>query len=189
MDPVSPDVAMSSRGIVAQNMLIARTALKLTQQEVADASGVSRATIAQLEAGTGDPRLSTLELLAEALNLPVHFLLLDQGAFRALAELVAEGETLRDSVQHHMECLARVLNGRRGQNRFQAATLGVDAAVEAGLTGNAHRVGAGIGAARFAAEGTFLGAHLAYLLERFKPMPTPSARPPERPEHFQGEGI
>ena len=190
MEPIRPDAAMSSRGIVAQNLLIARNALELTQQEVADASGISRATIAQLEAGTGDPRLSTLELLAATLHMPVHFLLLDQAAFRALAELIADAEAMAHSVEKPRDQLSRALSARRGQSRFQAATLGIDAAREAGLTGDAHRVGAAIGAARFAAEGTFLGAHLAYLLELFKPVvDSPGVQPPRPPEYYQGDGI
>ena len=186
--PVPQETALSPRGVVAQNLHWARSALDMTQQELADESGISRATIAQLEAGVGDPRLSTLELLAATLHVPAHFLLLDQASFRALAELAnvtraANGKSPGDAV-------TRVLRVGGALCRQRAAAMGVDAAREAGLTANAHRVGAAIGAARLADRGVVLGAHWAELLERFQPAPLPEAAKFPREGIFShGDGI
>jgi DNA-binding XRE family transcriptional regulator len=60
---------------LASNLLAARRAARLTQTELARVSRISRATLALLEAGAGDPRLSTLELIAGALHLPLSALL------------------------------------------------------------------------------------------------------------------
>jgi transcriptional regulator with XRE-family HTH domain len=179
------EAALSPRGVVAQNLLYARNALDITQQELADTSGVSRATIAQLEAGVGDPRLSTLEALAATLHVPVHFLLLDQASFRALAELSAGVPQNRPPSSDRV---MRVLRVGGALSRQRAASLGVDVARDAGLTADVHRVGAAIGAARLADPGIVLGAHWAELLERYKPVPAPS-RFPHEGEFVQGDGI
>jgi transcriptional regulator with XRE-family HTH domain len=188
--PLPHEGAFSPRAIVAQNLLFARSALELTQQELADASGISRATIAQLEAGVGDPRLSTLELLAATLHVPAHFLLLDQAGFRAIAELSQGGPPAINHQHKSGEDVTRVLRVGGALSRLRAASLGVDAAREAGLTGEAHRVGAAIGAARFASRGVSLGAQWAELLERFNPVPTAHTRAlPGDNEFDDGDGI
>lgn len=52
-----------------------REALKMTQTELADKSGISRATISALEnGGKTDIKVSTLKALADALKCKPHFL-------------------------------------------------------------------------------------------------------------------
>ena len=188
--PLPQEAALSPRGIVAQNLLFARSALEMTQQELADTSGISRATIAQLEAGIGDPRLSTLELLAATLHVPVHFLLLDQGSFRAIAELANGTVVAQGGREISGDEVTRILRVGGALSRQRAAALGVDAARDAGFAGNAHRVGAAIGAARLAERGILLGAHWAELLERFKPAPPQDGtRSPREGEFSHGDGI
>ena len=53
----------------------AREAKLLTQQELADASGVNRSTISQLEAGTRSAHLRTIRRLAEVLGVSAQELL------------------------------------------------------------------------------------------------------------------
>jgi DNA-binding XRE family transcriptional regulator len=53
----------------------AREAKLLTQQELADTSGVDRSTISQLESGTRSAHLRTIRRLAEVLNVPPQKLL------------------------------------------------------------------------------------------------------------------
>ena len=64
---------------IATNLLRARSSKKLTSEQLAKASGLSRATISQLESAllaphkgrecTADPRLSTLVALASVLEI------------------------------------------------------------------------------------------------------------------------
>jgi transcriptional regulator with XRE-family HTH domain len=54
---------------VARNLVRLRHDAGLTQQQLADAARVSRATVHLIESAQADPRLSTLDLLARALNV------------------------------------------------------------------------------------------------------------------------
>jgi transcriptional regulator with XRE-family HTH domain len=54
---------------IARDYAKARKAAHLTQQEVATHAGISRMALQKLEAGTADPRLSTLEVVARALGM------------------------------------------------------------------------------------------------------------------------
>lgn len=77
----APDV------LLAMNLITARTTLGWTQEALSAASRISRATIAQLEAGDSDPRLSTIAALAKSLGLPPSFLLVGPTEVGALARL------------------------------------------------------------------------------------------------------
>lgn len=54
-----------------QKLKILRMRAGITQQQLADRSGVSRAAIASLETGRRKPTLDTAELLAAALNVKI----------------------------------------------------------------------------------------------------------------------
>jgi transcriptional regulator with XRE-family HTH domain len=184
---------ISVNGVVAQNIHIARNVLGWAQQRLAQEAGVSRATIAQLEAGIGDPRLSTIELLAVALHVSPAFLTLDQPGFRALSEIVSGTAVLKaGNGQAHrraMEALGHALKSGHYRGRLEAARMGVDAANQAGLKGTACIVGAALGSARLASRGTFLGAHLAHLIERYS-ISSPESNSRTTPDQAQfADGI
>ena len=50
-----------------------RSLLGLTQQDLADYSGLSLRLIKQIEAGNGNPSMSTLSKIADALGLEIVF--------------------------------------------------------------------------------------------------------------------
>jgi transcriptional regulator with XRE-family HTH domain len=57
-------------GKFGKNLLAARKKLGLTQEEVAERSGVQAGEISRIERGKRDPQISTLEKLAVAVELP-----------------------------------------------------------------------------------------------------------------------
>ncbi len=56
-------------GDLGTNLLAARKRLGLTQEEVAERSGVHATEVSRIEAGKRDPKVSTLERLAAAVEL------------------------------------------------------------------------------------------------------------------------
>lgn len=56
-------------GNLGANLKSARTKLGLTQEQVADRSGVHATEVSRIEAGKRDPQVSTVEKLARAVEL------------------------------------------------------------------------------------------------------------------------
>lgn len=57
-------------GDLATNLKTARKNLQLTQEQVAERSGVHATEVSRIEAGKRDPQVSTVIRLAKALELP-----------------------------------------------------------------------------------------------------------------------
>lgn len=57
-------------GDLGSNLRRARKRLGLTQEQVAERSGVHATEVSRIEAGKRDPQVSTLEKLAKAVELP-----------------------------------------------------------------------------------------------------------------------
>jgi transcriptional regulator with XRE-family HTH domain len=62
-------------GDLGSNLRDARKKLGLTQEEVAERSGVHPTEISRIEAGKRDPRVSTVKRLAAAVEVPPDHLL------------------------------------------------------------------------------------------------------------------
>jgi transcriptional regulator with XRE-family HTH domain len=166
--------------VCAQNILVARLAKDLTQQGLADLSGVSRATIAQLEGGTGDPKLSTIQQLAEAVGVTTAVLLLGKAELEALATLTTRtlpAELLDNPAVRTMRHLVETGFVR---SRLEAAQIGVGLARKANLVGISEEgetastaptgeVGAAIGSFHAPGKGTLAGGHFALLLSTNAP--------------------
>lgn len=60
----------SGVGNLGKNLREARTQLELTQEDVAERSGVQAGEVSRIEAGKRDPKVSTLEKLAAAVEVP-----------------------------------------------------------------------------------------------------------------------
>jgi transcriptional regulator with XRE-family HTH domain len=87
-DPSSPPPRHESAdSLLAKNLVAARIAKGISQEALSAASDISRATIATLETGSSDPRLSTIAAIARSLGLPTSFLLLGEWEIRAVAAL------------------------------------------------------------------------------------------------------
>jgi transcriptional regulator with XRE-family HTH domain len=127
----------------------------MTQEELADAARLSRATIAQIEGGDGDPRLSTLIDIATALEISPILLLMDERDLGVLVKMVQEGpDNLRKNGPSvsDVEQMRRLLETGLMKNRIRAAKIGVAAGDAVGA------VGAAIGSGLFPGLGTVLGA-------------------------------
>jgi transcriptional regulator with XRE-family HTH domain len=57
-------------GDLGKNLRAARKRLGLTQEQVAERSGVQAGEVSRIEAGKRDPQVSTLERLAKAVEMP-----------------------------------------------------------------------------------------------------------------------
>lgn len=133
------------RDTLACNLSAARSALGLSQDQLAAAGGVSRATINQLEGAEGDPRLSTLAGLSVALGVCPVFLLLGQDELIAIAK--APGSKQAKDIQVHLtpkdlDTMRRLLMSGVAKNRTKAVAMGSAAATTAGVNAGAPiRVG------------------------------------------------
>jgi transcriptional regulator with XRE-family HTH domain len=147
---------------VARNLSAARGAVEASQEELAEDAGVSRATVVQLEAAEGDPRLSTLARVAAALGVSPAFLLLggDELAAIAGAATSAEAEKVRRLLpQERLEAMRRLLRSGVPKNATKAVAIGSEAVAGAGLARGAL-VGAAIGTVLLPGLGTQIGAAL-----------------------------
>ena len=66
---------MAPREKIAMRIKALREQQKISQEELAARSGISRGYLARLETGRHDPTITTLEKLAKALKVPVGKLL------------------------------------------------------------------------------------------------------------------
>lgn len=75
-DP-EPDWILEARRAIGQNVQRERLYANLTQERLRDISGVDRATIQRIEAGTTDARISWLLRIADACDVTIDRLLGD----------------------------------------------------------------------------------------------------------------
>jgi transcriptional regulator with XRE-family HTH domain len=153
--------------ILAKNLVAARVIAGLTQHDLAAAAGVSRATVAQLETGSSDPRLSTVVDLARALAVAPIVLLAGIPEVQALAAL-GQGLSGEHRVSVSPGDLVRlreyVASGML-KDRVRAARLGAAVARAGNETSMGIAVTAGLFSATLPGAGTVVGAELGRLLE------------------------
>lgn len=146
---------------LGRSLVAARTANHMTQQELAKASGVSRATIAEIESGKGDPRLSNIVALAQALRTSPMMLLLEKGALTR--EVAGQLQQRTDALNVPIESVEKMnsyLNSDSRSGPQHAAREGIRALGAGGGAG----VGAAIGSVLLPGIGTAIGAALGGLL-------------------------
>ncbi len=150
---------------VAKNVAAARTAQGMSQDDLATASAISRATVIQIESGESDPRLSTLVKVAIALQVSSMFLLLGRAELEAIAKTV-EGDTVEALTQTLSEdstnTMNRLLQSGFTRNRVRAVKIGASAVEAAGFTTGAI-TGAAIGSILVPGLGTAIGGALGFL--------------------------
>jgi DNA-binding XRE family transcriptional regulator len=156
--------AESAGAVLAKNLVVARVVAGVTQHALAAAAGVSRATIAQLETGCSDPRLSTIVLLARALGIPAIVLLMGKPetiALTALLENPSPPISLSEGDVAHMR---RLLDTGMLRDRIRAAVVGADLARRAADAATESQVVAAIFSAIHPGPGTIAGTLLGRML-------------------------
>jgi transcriptional regulator with XRE-family HTH domain len=154
----------SADALLAKNLVTARLTQGVTQHELAQDSGISRATIAQIETGSSDPRLSTIAELARALGLPTIFLLIGLQEVAALAEVLHQSAMDRPSVDPRLVGrMGHFVNTGMLKDRIRAALIGAKS-VESFSENELTRVSAAIFSAFLPGAGTEIGAILGELL-------------------------
>jgi transcriptional regulator with XRE-family HTH domain len=159
---------------IAKNLALARMAKGLTQDELAGRSGVSRATINQIESGESDPRLSTVAQLAASLETTPLLLLLGSRELGAILKLAHDPKLVSKAADafppETAEEMSRLLETgiTRAQKRateLAASKSGGVARASGGAAGSVA-AGAAIGTLLFPGVGTAVGAALGSLLSR-----------------------
>jgi transcriptional regulator with XRE-family HTH domain len=161
----SPDATL------ARNLVTARIAAGITQQELANTSGISRATIAQIETGYSDPRLSTVVELAKALGVPVILLLVGFAEVRAISQIpnrVKEEGSLVD--RRAVAQMKEHLDTGMLKDRLRAALVGANAVKSFSRTPLAS-ITAAIFSGFSPGPGTEVGAVLGELLANPQGLP------------------
>jgi transcriptional regulator with XRE-family HTH domain len=151
--------------ILAKNLVAARVIAGLTQHDLATAAGISRATVAQLETGFSDPRLSTVVDLARALGVAPIVLLAGVTEVKAIAAL-ARGPGDRTLTVSSID-LARMLDFKASgmlKDRIRAARVGAAVARDGAEAPTGVAVTAGVFSATLPGAGTTLGAELGRLI-------------------------
>ena len=157
---------------LARSLLVARQVGGLTQQQLAAASTVSRATIAQIESGGGDPRLSTVGELARALGVPTMALLMGSTEVGVLAQLPEEARDKPFPVLPADVALMRsYLGSGLSRDRGRAVRVAARAARSGGEAVAAAAVLAAVFSTISPGRGTAVGALMGRLWGMARPGP------------------
>ena len=164
-DRAQQDATRRRASALGSNLVLAREAAGLTQTDMAKRAGTSRATIAQIESGGGDPRLSTLGAIADALGVGTFVLLLGKSDIEKLVALVHAPSDLVPVVPagEDADLLAELATSQLPADQRRAARLSSDLVARMGFTGSGAAVGAAIGAALMPGLGTVVGAFVGGL--------------------------
>jgi XRE family transcriptional regulator, aerobic/anaerobic benzoate catabolism transcriptional regulator len=131
--PQKLDPAALSGGLYATAFLAAigrevrrhRAKRGMTRRQLAEASGTSERYLAQIESGAGNPSVSVLRAIAQALDLPAAALLPEQGA--RTAELGAILDLLAQVPEKELPALVKEIEARvalrAGADRAQRIAL------------------------------------------------------------------
>lgn len=158
---MSTSSAELSRTQLARNLVLARSALTLTQDTLATSSGVSRATIAQLESASTDCRMSTLTDISAALSISPMLLLLREPDIHACAKFLQKTSVdriLSNLPAAELKQMWTLRDSGLQRNLLRVGRFGIAAARAAGFDSSGAAIGASIGSVLLPGLGTAVGA-------------------------------
>lgn len=172
LHPISPSsimtttlrkaAASSYAPLIGMNLALAREAAGLTQHELAHLAQTSRATIAQIEAGSSDPRMSTIAALALALGVTPDLLLLGEREASRLVDVLDLCHEIIDMAPNDAQTntMTQLVESRVAKENRRGARYAADYVSARGYDGLGSRVGAAIINAHTPGIGASIGAFL-----------------------------
>lgn len=108
---------------LGESLALARKAEGLTQGELAEESGLSRATIANIESGGADPKVSTIAELAKALDMSPAWLLMSEEDMKVIGKMAASDDISRYQDMLSDDVVSKISTMVRsgGKKRLEAA--------------------------------------------------------------------
>ncbi|MFJ8583597.1 helix-turn-helix domain-containing protein [Streptomyces sp. NPDC093595] len=70
-----PEWILRAQQAIGRRVQAARMDANLTQEKLAERTGISRTTVQSIEAGRNDPKMSHLLLIARAVDVSIHDLI------------------------------------------------------------------------------------------------------------------
>jgi transcriptional regulator with XRE-family HTH domain len=153
---------------IARNLVLARHALHFTQDALARSSRIARATIAQIEAGSTDFRLSTFVEISRALKISPTILFLRASDITSAPQFLRQVAVERILAQLDAQQIEHMNRWRQSglhKDLLRTADAGIHAAAAAGFRTPCSVVGAGIGSTVLPGLGTAVGALLGAALD------------------------
>lgn len=151
---------------LANNIVHARSARGWSQAELAEKSGVSRTTIAQIETTDGDPRFTTVASIAAALEVPLYLLVMTREDTSSLAKILdpdffKDSSTSAWNYEEDVQELKTLLDSRILRDQRRASTKGYELGRKAGFGSAGALTAAAIGSALLPGIGTIVGGAIA----------------------------
>lgn len=133
MEPIDKNTLVNNKhklfGALAFNLYNARKARNFTQSELSDLSGVSRSTIALMEKGDSDSKLSSISDIATALEVSPSVLLMTEDDAAILGEVIrGQGyeELLKAVEQVDLERIQKFASTGLRRGHLKAALEGIN---------------------------------------------------------------
>lgn len=119
---------------LGESLALARKAEGMTQGELAEESGLSRATIANIESGGADPKVSTISELARALDISPAWLLMSEQDMEVIGELATSDDVsrLREMLPDDLVSQISTMIRSGGKKRLEMALNSLRVAFQSG---------------------------------------------------------
>jgi len=146
---------------LARNLQVARKAIGITQQDLLEIGGYTRATISKIESGGGDPRISTIVDLATALGISPLLLLITKDELLAVADACKNLEDDIETIPEEVAVAFEFVNTATKKGLADAIQLAVE---NLKPEGKAENIGTAVGTVHQPGRGSQIGKALGKAL-------------------------